>query len=167
MNIATVKYNDIANGDGVRISIFVSGCRNHCLNCFNKELWDFDYGSTYTSDIENDIITHLSHSYISGISLLGGDPLEPENKSMLTNLCKKVKKQFPTKTIWCYTGYLFKDIENEELIKYVDVLVDGKFIDSLKNISLKFKGSSNQRIIDVAQSLKQNKIILKDYKDNE
>ncbi len=170
MNYASIKKNDIANGTGVRVSLFVSGCTHHCKGCFNSETWDFNYGKKFTSDTQNEIIDALNHEHISGLTLLGGEPMEPSNQKVLVNLVKSVKEKFPRKNIWCYTGYDFeKDLLSEskvrcsvtdELLKNIDILVDGEFIIEKKNISLKFRGSENQKIILVPQSLKQNKIIL-------
>ena len=173
MNYADIKKIDVANGEGVRVSVFVSGCNHHCKGCFNQCAWDFNYGKKFTEKEEQQIIDYMNHDYISGLSLLGGEPLEPKNQEGLLPLVKKVKEKFPDKNIWCYTGYLFdQELLSEsrarcevtdELLSYIDVLVDGKFIEELKDLSLKFRGSSNQRIIDVKQSLEKDEIIL--YKD--
>lgn len=171
MNYATIKDTDIANGEGVRISLFVSGCTHHCKNCFNKETWDFNYGQEFTEKVQNDLIKLLSPSYVSGLTLLGGEPMEPQNQEGLLPFIQKVKETFGnTKTIWCYTGYIFdKDLKpngraytkyTNELLNNFDVMVDGPFVESLKDISLKFRGSSNQRIIDVKKSLEQNQVVL-------
>ncbi|MBP1754988.1 MAG: anaerobic ribonucleoside-triphosphate reductase activating protein [Firmicutes bacterium] len=162
MNYATIKKTDIANGSGVRVSLFVSGCTHHCKGCFNAEAWNFNYGSLFTEETEAEILEALSHTYITGLSLLGGEPLEPVNQRVLLLLVKKMKSIYPNKDIWCYTGY---DYERElllesrarceatdELLSYIDVLVDGEFVEELKDISLQFRGSSNQRIIDVKAS---------------
>ncbi len=162
MNIATIKYYDIANGKGVRTSVFVSGCRHHCLNCFNEVAWDFNYGEEYTKDVENKIIESLAPDYIDGISILGGEPFEIENQKDLVILLQKIKNIYPKKTVWIYSGFTFEEIKNgsrasglyaNELLSLCDVLVDGRFIEAQKNISLKFRGSENQRIIDVKKSL--------------
>ena len=170
MYYATIKYNDIANGLGVRTSLFVSGCTHRCKGCFNSEAWDFNYGLPFDEKIQNEILDSLKNDYIDGLSLLGGEPFEPSNQKVLVKFLKRVKKEFPNKDIWCYTGYLFDEellkpsrafTENtEEMLSYIDVLVDGKFVEELKNISLQFKGSENQRIIDVQKSLKENKVVL-------
>ena len=171
MHYATIKKFDIANGEGVRVSIFVSGCSHKCPGCFNDIAWPFEYGEEYTQEVEEEIIEACRPSYIRGLSLLGGEPFEKVNQLGLISLIRRFKKEFPDKDIWCYTGYLMdQDILNEEstiqtevtreLIEAIDVLVDGKFILKLKDISLKFKGSSNQRVIDVKESLKQNKVVL-------
>lgn len=169
MNYADIKKIDIANGEGTRVSVFVSGCNHHCKGCFNQCAWDFNYGKKFTDDEINKIINYLNHDYISGLSLLGGEPLEKPNQEGLLPLVKKVKEKFPNKNIWCYTGFDFeKDIvgnmvkENKttkELLKYIDVIVDGKFEEDKKDIKLQFRGSSNQHILDVQESLKQHKLV--------
>ena len=164
MNYATIKWTDIANGEGVRISLFVSGCTRRCKDCFNAVAWDFSYGKPFDESVRESIYDGLKADYIAGLSLLGGEPLEPENQRALLPFVKEVKKRFPEKSIWCYTGNVFdsatgllKDQEKntevtEELISLFDVLVDGEFIEAQKNIRLKFRGSSNQRILDVKKS---------------
>lgn len=170
MNYAEIKKTDIANGEGVRVSLFVSGCRRHCKNCFNKIAWDFGYGKPFCEAVEEELIQALSPYYIAGLTLLGGDPMEPENQYALLPFVKKVRALLPEKTIWCYTGYTYRDggIEEKEantpvtreFISLLDVLVDGRFEESLKDIRLKFRGSSNQRVIDVQRSLKENSVVL-------
>ncbi len=172
MNYATIKYYDIANGQGVRTSLFVSGCTHKCKGCFNSEAWDFKYGKPFTKEVEDEIILSLKEDFIDGLSLLGGEPFEIANQKALLPFLKRVKEKYPNKNVWCYTGYLFdKDLLTEsrvktedtiEMLKLIDVLVDGKFIEELKDISLQFKGSSNQRIIDVQKSLKENQVMLFD-----
>ncbi|MGN0621741.1 MAG: anaerobic ribonucleoside-triphosphate reductase activating protein [Porcipelethomonas sp.] len=170
MNYAAIKKTDIANGPGVRVSLFVSGCTHHCKGCFNSETWDFNYGNAFDEKVCEEIINALSPVYIAGFSLLGGEPFEPENQKELATLLKKIKETFPSKSIWCYTGYIF---ENEilgksrarceytdEMLKYIDILVDGRFVEEEKNLMLKFRGSENQRIIDVQASIKSGKTIL-------
>lgn len=168
MNYGEIKKFDIANGLGVRVSLFVSGCRHCCAGCFNKDTWSFAYGKPYTKDTENEIIEALRPDYISGFSLLGGEPFEPENQPELLKLLKRIRSEYPNKNIWCYTGFLM-DAEilgesrahtdiSAELLGCIDVLVDGRFVEELKDISLKFRGSSNQRIIDVKSSLDSGKI---------
>ena len=169
MNYATIKTVDIANGPGVRVSLFVSGCRHHCKGCFNAQAWDFEYGEPFTEEGWQKIFSALDHDYMEGITLLGGEPMEPENQAELLPFLKELKKRFPQKTIWCFSGYDFeKDIlgrmmkESEvtrELVPLLDVLVDGKFVEDLKNLSLKFRGSENQRILDVARSLAAGKAV--------
>ena len=172
MNYEDIKKADVANGLGVRVSLFVSGCTHHCKNCFNQEAWDFNYGKKFTEKEIDKIINELDHSYVAGLTLLGGEPLEHINQQGLLPLLRKVKEKFPEKNIWCYSGYTFEnDImekmyknweETPELLSYIDVLVDGKFEEDKKDIKLRFRGSSNQRIIDVQKSLKENKAVLFD-----
>lgn len=177
MNYAAIKDFDVANGPGVRVSLFVSGCNHHCKNCFNREAWDFDYGEPFTAKEIDHIIDALAPDYIKGFSILGGEPMEYENQKGILPLVKKVKAIYPDKSIWCYTGFDFeKDIkcdmmtrwsETRELVSYFDIMVDGKFVEELKNLKLRFKGSSNQRIINVQKSLAENTIVLWDgEKDN-
>lgn len=170
MNYADIKQYDVANGTGVRVSLFVSGCTHHCKNCFNSEAWDFHYGKPFTSETIETILHYLAPSYVAGLSLLGGEPFEETNQKGLLPLLRRFHSEYPDKTIWCFTGYLFdRDIleimckkwpETKELLSYIDVLVDGKFVDELKSPNLIFKGSSNQRSILVRESLKQNEIVL-------
>ena len=172
MNYATIKWTDIANGEGVRISLFVSGCTHRCKNCFNEIAWDFSYGEPFDETIENRILDELSSSFIAGLSLLGGEPLEPQNQKALYPFIKKVKTLYPHKTIWCYTGFVFdektgklkeehKNTEDtKNLIALFDVLVDGPFVEELKDIRLKFRGSSNQRVIDVQKTLQKGECVL-------
>lgn len=172
MNYASIKRMDVANGPGVRMSLFVSGCTHHCKNCFNREAWDFQYGQPFTQKELNYIVDYVSGEYIAGLSLLGGEPMEPQNQAGILPLLRKMKEVCPEKSIWCYTGYDYeKDIlgrmmkevpETAELLSYIDVLVDGEYIEELHNLSLRFKGSSNQRIIMVQDSLKSGKIVLWD-----
>ncbi len=160
MNYANIKWTDIANGPGVRVSLFVSGCRNHCKGCFNPETWDFKYGKPFTLLTANKIIEALSPDHIEGLSVLGGDPFERENITVITTLCQLVKQKYPHKTIWVYTGYKYEDYRDLEIMDYIEVLVDGGFDEKLKDISLRFKGSTNQRIIDVKASKLINKVVL-------
>ena len=161
MNYGNIKECDIADGPGVRVSLFVSGCRHHCKGCFNKETWDFDYGMPYTKETEDEIIRLLAPSYIQGLTLLGGEPFEPENQKELAGLLKRVRETYPDKDIWCYTGYLY-DVDlpeggrvhtevTEEMLSYSDVLVDGEFIEEEKDVTLVFRGSRNQRIIELGK----------------
>ncbi len=169
MNYADIKKIDVANGEGVRVSVFVSGCNHHCKGCFNQCAWDFNYGKKFTEKEEQQIIDYMNHDYISGLSLLGGEPLEPKNQEGLLPLVKKVKEKFPNKDIWCYTGFDFeKDVvgkmakNNEttrELLKYIDIIVDGKFEEDKKDLKLQFRGSSNQKIVDVKKSLQTGQIV--------
>ena len=168
MNYGEIKNFDIANGEGVRVSLFVSGCTHHCKNCFNPETWSFDYGEPFTAEVEDKIISELEPDYINGLSLLGGEPFEPSNQAVLLPFLRRVKERFPDKTVWCYTGYLFdRELLSEsrarcehtdEMLSLIDVLVDGEFVQELYNISLQFRGSSNQRIIDVQKSLNSGKL---------
>ena len=168
MNIATVKKFDIANGPGVRVSLFVSGCRHHCKNCFNKEAWDFGYGQPFDERVAEEILSALAPTHIEGFSLLGGEPFEPENQETLWELLSKIKTELPQKNVWCYTGFLFEDILNGKvgnkeiavkMLKNIDVLVDGKFVEDLKSPDLIFRGSANQRIIDVKASLQKGEVV--------
>ncbi len=162
MNYAAIKKFDIANGPGVRVSLFVSGCRHHCKNCFNREAWDFGYGKPFTEKTADEIINALSQEYINGLSLLGGEPFEPENIPTLTSFLREVKNRFPHKPVWCYTGFLFEDFKNGkagEMLSLIDVLVDGRFVEEKKSPDLIFRGSSNQRIIDVKKSLERGKAV--------
>ena len=175
MNYATVKFNDIANGLGIRTSLFVSGCTHYCKGCFNAEAWDFAYGLPFDEEIQNKIINSLKSPFCDGLSLLGGEPFEPCNQKALLPFLERVKREVPTVNIWCYTGYLLdKELLRDsrakteytiKMLNLIDVLVDGEFIEEQKNISLRFKGSENQRIIDVQKSLKENKIILFDVEE--
>lgn len=170
MYFATIKPTDVANGSGVRVSLFVSGCTHYCKGCFNAEAWDFHYGEAYTEDTQERILSYLDHSYIAGLSLLGGEPMHPDNQKGILQLVEAVRRRFPDKTIWCYTGYDFEtDIlgsmidripETRRILECLDVLVDGKFIEEKKDLKLRFKGSSNQRIIKVPESLKAGSVIL-------
>lgn len=172
MNYATIKPHDTADGYGVRVSLFVSGCTHHCKGCFNSEAWDFNYGTPYTQETENEIISLLNRDYIRGLSLLGGEPMEPQNQAVIVNLIKRVRQELPNKDIWCYSGYTIdKDLchggrahtdVTDEILHNIDVLVDGRFVEELKDLTLKFRGSSNQRLIDVKNSLLSNSVVLID-----
>jgi len=174
MNYAKIRKCDVANGPGVRVSLFVSGCNHHCKNCFNPEAWNFNYGEEFTQKEEQQIMDYLKPDYITGLSLLGGEPFEKANQERLAPLVENVKKTYPNKKIWCYSGFKFDEQivgemvkkENREstkkMLENIDYIVDGKFVDELKNPSLQFRGSSNQRIIDVKKSLEQNEIVLWD-----
>jgi len=175
MHYGNIKFNDIANGEGVRTSLFVSGCTHHCKHCFNPETWDFNYGKEFSIEVEEKILYSLKPDHINGLTLLGGEPMEPANQKALLPFVKKVKEMYPNKTIWCYSGYLFDEELLKpsrahcpwtlELLSYIDILVDGEFKQELKDITLRFKGSSNQRVIDVKESLKQNKVVLSPYNE--
>ena len=149
MNYAGIKKVDIANGPGVRVSLFVSGCRNHCPGCFNPETWDFGYGELFTRKTEKEIIKALRPSWIQGLSILGGDPMEPENQRVLLPLLKRIRVMLPEKDVWLYTGYCMEGVSSSPLLPYVDVVVDGQFIEAEKDAGLAFRGSRNQRIIEV------------------
>lgn len=173
MNYATIKNCDIANGVGVRVSLFVSGCTHRCKNCFNKEAWDFSYGEPFNENVENQILEMLAPSYIKGLSLLGGEPFEPQNVDGLLPLMRKVVT-LKDKDVWAYSGYTLEQLlaregndgkKTRELLSYIDILVDGPFIEEKKSLRLKFRGSSNQRIIDVKKTLESGIITLADIHD--
>ena len=151
MNYAEIKKVDIANGPGVRVSLFVSGCRNHCKGCFNPETWDFDYGRPFTRETEDEIIKALRPSWIQGLSILGGEPTEEENAAVLIPFLKRVRAVLPDKDIWLYSGYTYEALRDKEILTLVDVLVDGPFLLELKDAGLAFRGSRNQRIIDLKE----------------
>lgn len=171
MNYAEIKYFDIANGPGVRVSIFVSGCTHRCKNCFNKIAWDFNYGAHFTEDIKKKILRECKGDHIKGLSLLGGEPFEPENQPELIEFLKEFKEVYPKKDIWCYTGYTYEQLtgikegrcytkNSDVMLSYIDVLVDGKFVEKLYSIRLQFRGSSNQRIIDLNKTRAAGEIVL-------
>lgn len=170
MNYAEIKTNDIANGPGVRVSLFVSGCRHKCKNCFNQVAWDFHYGKEFTRETMDELIEYLRPYYIRGLTLLGGEPLEYENQVGLLPFIRRVKEELPNKDIWCFSGFLFdKEITEQmypkwevtrQLLSCLDVMVDGRYVDALRDISLRFRGSSNQRLIDVQKSLTAGKVVL-------
>lgn len=166
MKYANIKKYDIANGPGVRVSLFVSGCNHHCKGCFNSEAWDFNYGNDFTEDTKKEIIEALDKDYICGLSFLGGEPMEQLNQPTVLDLIKAVREKLPTKTIWLYSGFTFEEIkkmknkEAMEIMSNIDVLVDGKFMIDLYDPGLFFRGSSNQRVIDMKETLKKNKVIL-------
>lgn len=173
MYYATIKPVDIANGTGVRVSLFVSGCTHHCKDCFNEIAWDFHYGNEFSEETIEVLMEMLKPSHIQGLSLLGGEPMEIVNQKGLLPLLKRMKELYPQKNVWCYTGYVYEDLleggrahcdVTDELLSYIDILVDGPFVLSLKDIRLKFRGSSNQRIIDMNETRKQNQIVLWDEK---
>ena len=169
MYYADLKKYDIANGFGVRVSLFVSGCPHHCKNCFNEVAWDYKYGKPFTAETIDEIVESLDKSYIKGLSLLGGEPMDPKNQEGLLPLLRAVKNALPDKDIWCYTGYLFdKEILDimapkyeftKEILSYIDVLVDGRFVESMADKGLVFRGSRNQRVIDVKKSLELKKVV--------
>lgn len=172
MYYADIKKWDVANGPGVRVSLFVSGCTHRCKGCFNEEAWDFHYGNPFTKETEDEILKELEKSYYHGFTLLGGEPFEHENQKALAPFLKRVRETFPEISIWCYSGYVFdKEIlaemlpkweETKEMLQYIDVLVDGRFVEELKQVNLLFRGSANQRLIDVKKSMKEGRVVLWD-----
>jgi anaerobic ribonucleoside-triphosphate reductase activating protein len=163
MNYGNIKKTDIADGPGVRVSLFVSGCTHHCRECFQPETWDFDYGQKFTGETESELIDAVNQPFIRGLTVLGGEPWEPENQRVLLPFIRKLRTELPDKDIWMYSGYTYEELRNgsrarcettDELLSLIDVLVDGEFMIDKKDISLAFRGSSNQRIIDVKTSLK-------------
>lgn len=169
MNYATIKNCDIANGPGVRISLFVSGCTHHCKGCFNEVAWNFDYGEPFTQQTIRTILDMMKPGYIKGLTLLGGEPFEPENQGPIVELLRQVKKAYPQKSIWAFSGYLYEKITShtlgdwavtQEFLSYLDVLVDGPFVEEKKNLALRFRGSENQRLIDMPATLASGKIVL-------
>lgn len=170
MNYATIKKTDVANGPGVRVSLFVSGCTHACKGCFNREAWDFCYGNPYTEETEKEILEALKPSYIRGFSILGGEPLEPQNRGQVLQTVRKVRALYPEKDIWCYTGYTYEtdlcrwiaegDETVRELLGFLTVLVDGEFVEEKKNLRLAFRGSENQRLIDVQATIRSGEIVL-------
>ncbi len=172
MNYADIKQYDVANGPGVRVSLFVSGCTHYCKGCFNEEAWDFNYGKLFTEETVETILSYMKPSYVKGLTVLGGEPMEPQNQPAVLALLKKVKVAYPEKSIWMFTGYDYeKDIlgrmweecpETKEILSCLEVLVDGEFVEELKNLSLRFKGSSNQRTILVQESLLSGEVVLYD-----
>ena len=177
MNYATIKPRDIANGPGVRVSLFVSGCTHRCPGCFNEEAWDFDFGQPFTQEVIDRILEDLSPSFVKGLTLLGGEPFDPRNQSAIVELLRQVKAKYPKKSVWAFSGYLFdRDILpgrlgdpaiTREYLSYLDVLVDGPFVQAKKNLTLRFRGSENQRLIDVPASLKSGTVVLwEDWQGN-
>lgn len=168
MRYGAIKKCDIANGIGVRTVLFVSGCTHHCKGCFQPETWDFDYGEVYTKETEEEILDSLRPDYIDGLTLLGGEPFEPQNQQELIFLLRRIRKELPNKTIWAFSGYTFEELTGEsrarcdvtdEMLSMLDVLVDGEFVEAQRNISLQFRGSENQRLIDVPKTLKTGEIV--------
>ena len=170
MNYATIKYYDIANGPGVRTSVFVSGCRHRCPGCFNAVAWDFAYGQPFDKATRNQVFASCQPDYIAGLSLLGGEPFEPENQRVLVPFVRRVRETYPQKTVWAFSGFTLEELRTEgshprcevtdELLSMLDVLVDGRFVEALKDISLRFRGSSNQRLIDMKKTLASGEIVL-------
>ncbi len=174
MYYGAIKYNDIANGEGVRTTLFVSGCRNRCKNCFQQQTWAFDYGEPFTDAVMKNILESLDNDFVSGLTLLGGEPMEPENQTALLPLIREFKRRYPKKTLWLFTGNLYEELtagvgnhykcipETEELLSYVDILVDGRFVEEKKQLGLRFRGSSNQRIIDMNKTRESGEIVIWD-----
>ena len=162
MNYATIKYPDIANGPGVRVSLFVSGCRRGCKGCFNKEAWDFNHGQEFTWETLHEIERLVNDPNVSGLSILGGDPFEPENREWVGILCAYIKHNCPGKTVWVWTGYSFEELQDLSMLEDIDILVDGPFVEDLKDLRLKWRGSSNQRVINVAETLAAGAIMLEE-----
>lgn len=170
MYYGEIKNCDIANGEGVRVSLFVSGCTNHCAHCFQPQTWSFQYGRPFTRETEDYILTLLQPDYISGLSLLGGEPMEPDNQLALLPFLRRVRSRFPAKNIWAYSGFTWEELHDpqayprceatDELLSLLDVLVDGRYIDALKDISLRFRGSRNQRLIDLNATRRQGSLCL-------
>ncbi len=171
MNYCNIKKCDIANGVGVRTVLFVSGCTNHCEECFQPETWDFEYGKPFTEETENELIESVKPAYINGITLLGGEPFEPANQRELVGFLRRFRRECPNKTVWCFTGFVYdKELLAEgsyarcevtdEMLSLIDVLVDGRYVKALRNISLRFRGSENQRIIDMNKTRAEGKIVL-------
>ncbi len=162
MHYGAIKKTDIANGLGVRVSLFVSGCRNHCKGCFQPQTWDFEYGKPFTKETEDEILEALRPDWIQGFSILGGEPMEPENQKVLLPLLQRVRRERSDKDIWLYSGYVYEEIKDSELLHYVDILVDGPFVEEMKDPSLTFRGSRNQRILNVPESLRAGHAVLED-----
>ncbi len=161
MRYNLIRKMDIANGPGVRVSVFMQGCEFHCNNCFNPETWNFENGKEFNDSVIDKIIDLCGQEHIRGLSILGGEPMHPVNIKGTTKLAKKFKEKYPNKDIWVWTGYLFdKDLKDKEVLDYIDVLVDGQFVNDLFDPTLKWKGSSNQRVIDVKKSIKENQIVI-------
>ena len=171
MNISGLIKNDIANGIGIRLSLFVSGCTHHCDGCFNSQTWDFSFGKPYTQEIQDEILEYLSKSYVHGITILGGEPFELANQGAVWQLIKEIKEKLPNKNIWMYSGYTFEELTDENnkrchgsdtmnILKNIDILVDGEFKKDMKRVNLKYRGSENQRIINVRETLSNNQIVL-------
>lgn len=175
MNYGNIKYLAIEDGVGCRTVLFVSGCTHHCKGCFQPQTWDFNYGQPFTEETEQDIFRSMETNYVDGITILGGEPFEPENQKALLPFLKRFKKLFPEKTIWMYSGYTYEELndkkarcyakETKQILKLIDILVDGEFIEERKNLMIPFRGSDNQRIIDIKKSLSEKKIILSEYNE--
>ncbi|MBE6634167.1 MAG: anaerobic ribonucleoside-triphosphate reductase activating protein [Ruminococcaceae bacterium] len=170
MNYCNIKYCDVANGEGVRTTLFVSGCTNRCEECFQPETWDFHYGEPFTPEVEDRILESLKPFYVNGLTLLGGEPFEPSNQRALVRFVQRVRETYPEKNVWCFTGFTLEELLREgshprcevtdELLSMIDVLVDGRFVKELKDISLRFRGSSNQRLINLPRTLREGRLLL-------
>ena len=170
MYYSTIKDCDIANGIGVRITLFVSGCTNHCKNCFQPQTWDFDFGEPFTEETEKKLLEMLKPDYINGLTLLGGEPMEPQNQRALVPFLKRVRETYPNKNIWCFTGFTYEVLKTDgshprcevtdEMLSLIDVLVDGRYVDELKDLTLQFRGSSNQRLIDMVKTRENGEVTL-------
>ena len=178
MNYGQIIYTDVANGIGCRTSLFVSGCTHHCKGCFNEMTWDFNYGELFTKAVEDEIIESLKPAYINGITILGGEPMEVINQKVLCPFIKRIKKELPQKSIWIYSGYTWEELndntnkrcnsaDTNDILKNIDILVDGEFILDKKDLMLRFRGSSNQRVIDVQETLKTGSVVLSKYNDRD
>ena len=169
MHYATIKWHDVSNGPGVRVSLYVSGCRNRCKNCFNPETWDFDFGQPFDREVEDQILATLEPGYMNGMTVLGGEPMEPENQRDLLPFLRRYKAQYPQKPLWLFTGYTYEELQpggilctehTAELLQLLDILVDGRFVEELKDLKLRFRGSSNQRIIDMNKTRETGEITI-------
>ena len=170
MHYGEIKNCDIANGEGVRVTLFVSGCTNHCKNCFQPQTWDFEFGQPFTAETEEQLLAMLRPDYINGLTVLGGEPFEPSNQRALLPFLRRVRETYPEKNIWCFSGFTYEELKTEgshprcevtdEMLDQLDVLVDGRFVEELKDISLRFRGSSNQRLIDMKKSREAGELVL-------
>ncbi len=170
MHYSTIKDCDIANGIGVRITLFVSGCTNHCKNCFQPQTWDFNFGEPFTEETEEKLLEMLKPDYINGLTLLGGEPMEPQNQRALVPFLKRVREAYPNKNVWCFTGFTYEVLKTDgshprcevtdEMLSLIDVLVDGRYVDELKDLTLQFRGSSNQRLIDMVKTRENGEVTL-------
>ena len=160
MNYAAITKQDMLNGDGIRVTLWVQGCSRYCAGCHNPETWDRCLGQSWTEETEQELFEALDKDYISGITFSGGNPLEEYNTDVVTNISKKIKEKFPNKTQWLYTGFVWEEVKDLEIMKYIDILVEGPYIEEQRDISLKWRGSSNQRVLDVKKSLELNEVIL-------
>ena len=178
MNYGQVYYNDVANGVGCRTALFVSGCTHHCKGCFNEVTWDFNYGEVYTKEVEDEIIESLKPSHIDGLTILGGEPMEVRNQKEIRPLLERIKREVPRASIWIYSGYLWEELtdpdnkrchseDTQPILSMVDVLVDGEFMEDKRNLMLRFRGSENQRVIDVPATLKEGRVVLSKYNDRD